>query len=95
VTCPECTGPYMGAAHPSSVIVFSHAPGCGLGRAMDATQAADAERTAGEFGVPIAVTRVPTAAEVTLLAAVGVAAPTSVSVQRATVGGAVVSRSYG
>ena len=68
-TCPECGGPQL-PDHPKGPLVFDHdRAACSIGRDEDSTADADLRRAAGLLG-PFA--RPITAAEKTLLAAVGI-----------------------
>lgn len=76
--CPECNGPRL-VSHPSGM-TFRHGPACTLGVAEDATMAADFDRMFNPAPYlclpdlpPARFDRVPTVAELTLLAASGVA----------------------
>ncbi len=86
--CPECKGPRH-EGHPGGALVSSHAPSCQLGRAQDATQHADVERTL----LRPEITRPATEAEAVLLTSLAIAVPAEVSVTRLT--RSVVRRHYG
>jgi len=89
MTCPECAGPRL-PDHPAGLVI-SHLATCTLGAAEDATKAADHERTA----TMRRYTRLATAAEVTLLASLGMTLPEgTTTVERITTGGAVVRRTW-
>ncbi len=76
--------------HPAGLLTYTHAEGCSLGRAQDATQHADAERTS----LQPEITRPATEAEVALLASLAVPVPAAVTVARLTRSSAVVRRHY-
>ncbi len=89
MSCPECKGPrHIG--HPAGLLTYSHAAGCSLGRAQDATQHADAERTS--YRQP-GITRPATEAEAVLLNSLAIPVPAELSVTRLT--SSVVRRFYG
>ncbi len=90
MTCPKF-GTARHVGHPAGLLTYSHAAGCDLGRAQDATRHADAERT----NVKPHLTRPVTDAEVALLSSLALPVPTEVIVTRVTVGGAVIHRHYG
>lgn len=92
MSCPECLGPRQ-VNHPAGALVYVHRtdPQCRISRALDQTQAADAERTAASF---VPVRRPPTPTEQTLLASLGLPAATDVEVKRLTSSTAVVRRTY-
>ncbi len=86
--CPDCNGPRH-ERHPGGPLVYSHAPACRLGRAQDATQHADLERTL----LRPEITRPTTEAEAALLASLAIPVPAEVAVTRLT--RSVVRRFYG
>jgi hypothetical protein len=96
VQCPECGGRQVPNTPEKfgGYGLFDHrrtGPECSLGRREDATMAADSARGTGTFGpvgpvVTLKFTRAVTAAEVTLLAAAGLPAATTVEVDMITRG---------
>ncbi len=92
MNCPQCGGPRH-VGHPAGLLTYTHAEGCSLGQAQDATEHADAERTSSYLQPE--VTRPATDAEVALLASLAVPVPAEVTVTRLTRSSAVVRRHYG
>lgn len=91
--CPSCGGPRY-EDHPAGPLVYRHeVNACSLGPALDATVAADAERTADPLSPT--VTRPPTSAEATLFTSLAMPVPVEVTVSRLTSTSAVVRRDYG